>query len=171
MDYFLLASSAYITSPLFLSVMYLTIAELWVCLDKLASGHKRLLLDYDLEFPLDLFHPLLLPKKGQMERLLAIKKYILKRKARCIPGYPSPFRLSSAPNSIGNRYFRDSSKHQNLRATIEHDATIIRDNKKAELHRLQADYATLQSKAAVIGHTEEPISEWDWYTRSYRSRQ
>lgn len=65
-----------------ISLMLLTLIDLWVALNKCALHHYSLLHDYDSEFSLSLFEPLLLSKKTQMKQLFHVKQYLtMRRKA------------------------------------------------------------------------------------------
>ncbi|KAH8699393.1 hypothetical protein GQ44DRAFT_632794 [Phaeosphaeriaceae sp. PMI808] len=152
-----------------ISLMFLTAMELWVCLDKMVTRHEPILLDYNTEFPPALFDPLLLPRRHQMDRLLAIEQHISSRRSRSKNGYPSMFRSFSARNSIAVRYFDQSLKHQKLRTDIERDATAVREEKRQELVRKEKEQAGLEAKAAAVSHTEVP--QWKWNKRTKKSEE
>ncbi|KAF8853528.1 hypothetical protein BDZ45DRAFT_761738, partial [Acephala macrosclerotiorum] len=60
-NYTTIAASSYTENPEDISLMLLTSMDLWVALDKCATHHHSLLINYDPGFPPSLFNPLLLP--------------------------------------------------------------------------------------------------------------
>jgi hypothetical protein len=168
-DYVSEASATYEGDPEAISLMYLTVLDLWVCLDKMATKHEPILLDYEPGFPPALFEPLLLPRKCQMERLLAVEKHIVSRKTRSNPACSSVFSSFSAKNSIAVRYFKQSPMHQKLYADIERDAFVVREKKKQELIRKEEEQANLEAKAAATEHTMQ--SHWKYNKHTHVSEE
>ena len=129
------ASSAYVDMPEDISLMLLTLMDLWVALDRCALHHYPILRDYDPGFPPSVFEPLLLPRKSQMERLLHVEQYLESRRNQTKPNYPSIFKSIDAADSFSVRYFEKSPHHQKLRKMIEAKALAERTQKIAELAR------------------------------------
>lgn len=161
------ASAAYTRDPVSLSAMYLTALSLWVCLDKISTRHEEILLDYEPGFPLALFDPLLLPKKCQMERLLAVEQHIVARKSRSKPSFPTVFGSFSSKESLAVQYFDKSQSHQNLLADIERKAHAIREKKRQELIRKEKQLKKLEADAKAAEH--EMVTEYSWNRRTRQS--
>lgn len=70
------AFSLYPRNPEAVSVMLLTLLELWIACDKSAIQIHGTLDEYDLCIPADTFQLLLLPFKLQMVRLARAEKYM-----------------------------------------------------------------------------------------------
>lgn len=141
------ASSNYKDMPEDTSLMLLNLMDLWVALDKCALHHYPLLRDYDPEFPLSLFEPLLLPKKLQMKRLFHIENYLtMRREAAQLHSY-SIFQSVNGARSFAVQYFEQSPHHQQLRRNIEANATNERSSKIAELAEKSRQYHNLLSQA------------------------
>ena len=134
------ASSAYADMPEDISLMLLTLMDLWIALDKCALHHCPLLRSYDPGFPLSLFEPLLLPQKSQMKRLMHVERYLDMRRRQAKPTYPSIFQCVDSADSFLVQYFQQSTHHQNLRRSIEAKATIERSQKKSELAEKRQQY-------------------------------
>jgi hypothetical protein len=75
-SYFSIAINFLEGTPITLSIMYLTLVELWVACDKLACNKYSMLRDYNHEVLLEGFQCLVLPLKTQVARLSEIEKYI-----------------------------------------------------------------------------------------------
>lgn len=135
------ASDVYDDSPEFFSTKLLTLMELWVALDKSATYHEPLLMEYATGFSESLFESLLLPKKAEMERLARIEAHISTRNNSATYGSSLIFEQGSDPCSLAVRYYAQSAHHQRLFERIEKHATNTRHQKKKELIDLQALYA------------------------------
>jgi hypothetical protein len=161
------AMIAYEDDPEALSLMYLTVLDLWVCLDRIATRHEPILLDYEPGFPPALFDALLLPRKCQLDRLSAAEKYIADRKK--VSEYPTIFTSFNAWTSIAVRYFNRSSALQKLHADIGQEALAAREQKKKELLRKKQEKADLEAKSAAAEHTTR--SYWQYNKRTGRSEE
>lgn len=75
--YYCRAKTAYQDIPEALSVMFLTMMELWVALDDIAGQGVQLLREYDPGLRRGLLNTLLLATKNQMRRLQAVEEYLL----------------------------------------------------------------------------------------------
>ncbi|KAL8684456.1 MAG: hypothetical protein Q9224_006340, partial [Gallowayella concinna] len=108
-----------------LSVMLLTIGNLWCALDTIAGSLIPLLHDYPPEIPSDIFSPLLLPKQLQMQQLHALEGHIVGRhRGAKFPTYsifadPTPTDL----HCFAYRYFEQLSTFKELRKRVEADAS------------------------------------------------
>lgn len=165
------ASAAYTGDPISLSTMYLTALELWVCLDKISIVHEPILWDYEPGFPSALFEPLLLPKKCQMQRLLAVEQHVAARKLKSKPSFPTVFGSFSSRNSIAVRFFDQSETHQKLLIDIEYEAHEIRETKRKELIDKEKQQKELEAKVEAAEHEMETDYWWDNSTRQFTPYQ
>ncbi|QDS77180.1 hypothetical protein FKW77_001966 [Venturia effusa] len=162
------ALNTYKGDPESLSIMFLTIFELWVCLDTIATRHEPMLLDYDPGLDTALFEPLLLPRKRQLERLAAVEQHIEKRQQR--KKFNSIFTSFAARESIAVRYFDRSLKHQDLLASIEQGARAARNQKKTELVRKKQEQSRLEAEAARMDHEKKTYFVFNKHTRKSEER-
>ncbi|KAH0566189.1 hypothetical protein GP486_000421 [Trichoglossum hirsutum] len=149
-DYAAIATSIHSHDPEGISLMLLTLMELWTALDKCTVHHYPLLQDYDHEFPEQLFEPLLLPKKPQMDRLLRVEEYVAARRSSAKPRCPSIFCSTGDTMSFAVRYFEQSPQHQELRREIELKAESERSEKELELEEKYHQYQSLMQESAEI---------------------
>ncbi|CAL3967669.1 unnamed protein product [Diplocarpon coronariae] len=140
-----IASKYYSGNPEGISIMLLTIMELWVACDGSATKSCHLLLDYDPGVPAELLQNLLLPYKSQMVRLDRLEAYIEKR--RNCAKFPAPhiFLNFGYKNTFAARYFAQSPKHQQLLEVINAKAESDRKAKLEELHQKKAQYDSLMT--------------------------
>jgi hypothetical protein len=155
------AASIHANDPEGISLMLLTLMDLWVALDKCAVYHHILLRDYDPGFPLQLFEPLLLPKKPHMERLLRVEKHLAVRRSQAKPECPSIFQTTDKTMSFAVRYFERSPEHQALRREIESKAADERSEKESELEEKRRQYRSLMDESA--GMSCESVQVWKNY--------
>ncbi|KAF1951418.1 hypothetical protein CC80DRAFT_424735 [Byssothecium circinans] len=157
--------------PPSMSVMYLTIAELWIACDKSASHRNPLLLDFDPEVNLDTFQYLCLPLQSQLRRLNKVEEYLRLRKKRAIPGAPSIFHCFGDKASFAVKYFEKSATHQLLRTRIEEGAAIQRKQKREELARVKQKYENLTAEAEkmVCDETEVITDTFNNFTEMQHS--
>ncbi|KAI9773044.1 MAG: hypothetical protein M1835_006205 [Candelina submexicana] len=159
-SYIDLGCTTYRANPREMSVMLLTVTELWVALDKLCVQLYPLLSGFSSEIPSTLLEPLLLPKLGEMERLRTIEAYLRQRDSAPTPGTPSIF-SDPQPQSFATRYYDSSQKMQNLRADIEMEAQKQRKRKKKEWNSKNSEYQSLMQEAAELTCTYN-TDENDW---------
>ncbi|KAL0567315.1 hypothetical protein V5O48_014676, partial [Marasmius crinis-equi] len=133
------------------SVMFLTLLELWIGLDKLCVAQYVLLLDYPPEVNEDLFTPLLLRRTNSIARLKRALEYLRHRHSR--GGKPSIFSSAPSPSSFGVLYYDKSVELQNLKARIEREASVRRENKVQELRTKNQCHRDLVQKARKLEHT------------------
>ncbi|EUC50241.1 hypothetical protein COCMIDRAFT_82742 [Bipolaris oryzae ATCC 44560] len=138
--YYDIANTAYNQSPIAMSVMYLTLAELWISCDRSACTIYPMLTDYDPEVNLTEFQSLVLPLKSQLSRLNTIEGYVDSRRHKSIKGRPSIYREFGNPSSFAVRYFDQCKSLQSTLEKIEHDATVARKKKCEELESLKVLY-------------------------------
>jgi hypothetical protein len=147
-EYFHQASSAYSAAgsiPRSLSIMYLTVTELWVACDKCACRMYPLLQDYDPEVELSSFQSLSLPFKSQLERLSIVEAYLQSRRRHARANAPSLYRDFGLSSSFAVTFFDGSLEHQRLLSRIEQQATVARREKCRELTRKKQEYHDLMA--------------------------
>jgi hypothetical protein len=143
------AIEVYAGNPEDVSLMLLTIIELWVALDKLVVAEIPLLAEYSPEIPHQALESLLLCKAKSIRRFASIVNYIRERHHRARSGF-SIFTSKWSSNSFGVRYFQQSSSHQSLKARIEVDATARSSEKRRELQDKNVMHKRLQNEARSL---------------------
>jgi hypothetical protein len=149
-EYFHCANSSYsVVSdiPRSLSIMYLTVMELWIACDKCACKMYPLLHDFDPEVELSSFQSLSLPFKSQLERLFTAEAYLQSRRTNARADAPSLYRDFGLPSSFAVRFFDESLEHRSLRSDIEQQATVRRQLKRDELAKQKQLYHDLKNRA------------------------
>ncbi|RAQ98973.1 hypothetical protein DDE82_008722 [Stemphylium lycopersici] len=139
-NYHDLASTAYDQAPIAISIMYLTLAELWISCDRCACATYPMLTEYDPEVDLTEFQSLLLPLKSQMKRLDTVEHYVQLRRRQASSVQPSVYRQFGDLSSFAVRYFDQSVSLQATLRDIENDAAIKRMRKCQELASLKNTY-------------------------------
>jgi hypothetical protein len=140
-----LAKIHYANNPEGLSIMLLTILELWVACDKAAVHECQLLSDYAPDVPVDALQNLLLPRADQMGRLMSLESYIQGRSSRSRKEVSSLLLSNNNANGFAARYFDTSDTLKDLRTSIESKAEDSRRIKHAEFEIMQAEYERLDS--------------------------
>ncbi|KAK4697417.1 hypothetical protein P7C71_g664, partial [Lecanoromycetidae sp. Uapishka_2] len=145
-DYRNQAAEVYSMAPEQTSTMLLVIGEVWHVLDILAVKILPLLAEYSPALPLNLFDPLLLPRRAQMQRLQEIELHIAARISQAKLMNPSIF---SGPdeNAFAVRYYATSVSHQALKERIEEVASEKREEKRREWEQKAAEYRRLKHEA------------------------
>lgn len=138
-----IAHSFHSGNPEGMSLMLLTILELWVACDKSATEICGLLRDYDPGIPKEFLESLVLPFKSQMERLLRVEDHLKRRKDTATFQALHIFEEFGHENAFSARYFNQSPEHQSLLASIRTKATSDRQGKQEELHRKKSQYNDL----------------------------
>ena len=142
-QYHQLAKKHYANNPEGLSIMLLTVFELWVACDKAAVHECQLLRDYAPDVPLDALQSLLLPRVDQMGRLVMLESYMRDRSSRSREGLSNLLLSNTNANGFAARYFDASDTLKSLRVSIEESAEISREAKRAEFKTMQDEYERL----------------------------
>ncbi|KAL9623914.1 MAG: hypothetical protein Q9160_001906 [Pyrenula sp. 1 TL-2023] len=129
-----------------LSIMYLTIIELWCVLDQIAISVIPLIQQIFPEIPATLLEPLLLSSRGTLSRLAIVEAYVRSRK-----GGISAFG-SIGPNFFGVRYFDTCSGMQNMKRRIENDAQNQKQQKQIEWESMERRHSELKQQADIENH-------------------
>ncbi|KAL2845028.1 hypothetical protein BJY01DRAFT_247849 [Aspergillus pseudoustus] len=146
-QYYHSASTLYKENPEALSVMLLTVLELWVACDKSAVLAHNMLSEYDSCVPLDCFQPLLLPFKSQILRLAQAEAYLQRRQITVRNRGSGIFCDFGTPTCFSVRFFNQSEEHQLLHERIIERASQDRAQKKQELQQKQQKYRQLEALA------------------------
>jgi hypothetical protein len=155
------ASAAYVGIPVALSVMYLSLAELWVACDKSACHLYPLLREYNPEVNLTEFQCLLLPHKSQMIRLYKVERYAESRHGAAINTNPSVLQNFGHALSFAVKHFDQSTQLQELLSKVRSDAAQKQELKLEELiglkkkHKDLMDYYnthSCQTRQVVYNH-------------------
>jgi hypothetical protein len=163
------ANKAYGQNPENLSIMLLTMMELWVALDKAAIVHCGLLQEYSPEIPTSLLEPILLPKKSQMKRLAQVESYVSNRRTTAYSRNPEILSELVNERTFAVKYFDQSSRHQVLRDKIEAQARLDREQKVEEFQSLRNDYHRLLRDATSRSHSFYEYTTYSGYHRSEHS--
>ncbi|KAG2133788.1 uncharacterized protein EDB93DRAFT_1232709 [Suillus bovinus] len=134
-------------NPENLSIMLLTLFELWVAMDKIVVREIPLLAEYSPEIPLTLWECLLIRKASALDRLKKLHAY-LKARHHQASGCLSAFSFTS----FAARYFYHSSELQCLKVRIEADGQKQREKKLNELQTLNKKYGDLKERAESLEH-------------------
>ena len=159
-QYFDFAMQHYSSSPEDLSLMILTIMELWVAIDKVALVHCPLLQEYSPEIPTTFIEPLLLRHSRPLRRSAAVETYLRGRYER-VAVKQSIFSDEVDRKTFSVRFFAQSLDLQSLKAQIEHHATEQRKKKREELASQNALHTQRTTTASSMSHT---------YTVDYKHR-
>ena len=163
-SYWSASEKAYAGAPEHLSIMLLTIAELWYAIDRLAICLFPLLKQYSPVVSTDLFYPLLLPKIHQMQRLHKVEQHIRFRHAHATQQNPSIF-SDPGGRSFAVGYYATSTSHRALRASIEAEASIKKAAKKSEWEEASQRYQQLISEAEEL-ECQNTTDSWGWPVHS-----
>lgn len=136
------AASRYAESPERISFMLLTLFDIWVALDKIATKLCPLLLRYPPEIDPSIFAPLILSKQSELERLHEIEYHISSRLWNCEASHPSLFDDPS-PDCFAVKYFDISPSLREIRGSIEVQAHATRQAKLQEWNEKKEDFDKL----------------------------
>ncbi|KAF8600766.1 hypothetical protein BDV93DRAFT_587563 [Ceratobasidium sp. AG-I] len=160
--YTTLARSHYTMDVADKSIMVLTIMELWVALNRLATSQCPLLLDYSPEFGEQLLEPLLLRTSIHIEQAGMVQRHLRQRQATAQQaGKGSVFSDEANQNSFAVQYFQNSSDMRELKRQIELKAQRQRDAKIEEMHRRNEEHRQLVDRASRMMH-EYWYNRCDW---------
>lgn len=146
------ATKTYRLHPEYLSLMLLTIMELWISLDILITGFFPLLKSYSPEVPTSILKSLLLPRREQLARLKQIETYLERRHRQVTSGFPSVFGKINN-NSFSVQYFNDCKELQDLGTLIKNDAEKAKENKRQELEMLTTLQINLEEQVKGLEHS------------------
>jgi hypothetical protein len=155
-QYFSRAKDFYGTNPEDISVMILTIMDLWMALDRLIIQACPLMGEYSPEIPSSFLHPLLLHRPSTLKRALRIEEYLCWRHREALE-IPSIFSNRVGDSSFAVRYFCTSKYLQRLYDEINTHAQKARAAKRVELKQKRE---SLPSQARNIYPGQIHVHEW-----------
>ncbi|KAL9640124.1 MAG: hypothetical protein Q9204_000841 [Flavoplaca sp. TL-2023a] len=138
------ASELYKGSPEHLSVMLLTLGDLWYALDRIACSMVPLMHRYSPEISANVFDVLLLPRLVQMQRLQRLQLHIEAREHKTQFG--SIFAGTNDCNAFSYQYFDQSPELQELRGKIIADAVTHKEQKQREWQTKTTKYNDLTTE-------------------------
>lgn len=157
-QYHQLANAHYSNNPEGLSIMILTVFELWVACDKAAVHKCQLLGEYAPDVPIDALQNLLLSRADQMERLMMVKSYMRGRSSKSRGEVSSLLFSNCNENSFAARYFGASGTLKALRTLIESAAEKARETKRASsMH--ENEEAWQRSDGDLLYPAGDPIKD------------
>ncbi|OBZ78436.1 hypothetical protein A0H81_02000 [Grifola frondosa] len=133
-----------------MSLMFLTLLELWVALDKLALRDCSLLHEYSPEIPEALFEALLLRKSSDLVRLKLAIQYL---RARHRQAMRSTFTDNVDRDTFAVRFCATSKSHRQLKLRIENQAARDKEAKARELEEKNQLYSRLTQELRDTSHT------------------
>ncbi|KAJ8592789.1 hypothetical protein M405DRAFT_879736 [Rhizopogon salebrosus TDB-379] len=159
------ALTAYKANPENLSIMLITLFELWVAMDKIVVGQIPFLVEYSPEIPVTLLERLLVRKYSALDRVKRLHTYLKARHRDSSTGL-SVFSSTTNNKSFAVRYFYQSPQLTSLKLNIEKDAEKERKQKKNELRTLNKTYADLQKRTEALSHDSFVNSRgWDCHPK------
>ncbi|OQE29876.1 hypothetical protein PENSTE_c002G10448 [Penicillium steckii] len=148
LNYYDFAYPVYSMNPEALSLMILTVIELWIACDKSATHNIHMLRDYDVCIPIGLLYSLVLPLRSQLVRLARVEKYLRDRQERSQYHGSGIFNEFGTEHCFSVRYFNQSKAMQSVYEAITKRASETRAQKRAELHQKQENYKNLMNMAS-----------------------
>ena len=145
-DYYASASKLYAGNAELSSLMILTILDVWVELDKLATELYTLLQEFEPGISVNMLSALQLSRLQDMRRLHTIETYLDHRSQACKLKNPSIFE-GIEPGCFAERYFCQSSQMLELKESIDVQAEARRESKKAEWTSLNEKYENLMQQS------------------------
>ncbi|KAF8601977.1 hypothetical protein BDV93DRAFT_545566 [Ceratobasidium sp. AG-I] len=147
------------------SIMVLTIMELWVALDRLATVNCPLLLDYSPEIGEDLIETLLLRTALHISQAGVVQRYLRQRYALARQSAKgSVFSDQVTSESLAVRYFRQSKRHQSLKKKIEQEADLKKVEKLKEMRKQNEKHRELVARASGLEHEYSRTGLWSTLT-------
>ena len=141
------ASSAYKSDPEQLSLMLITLMEMWQTVDSTTLTFYPLLAEYEMEFPPDLLYPLQVAQISDLRRVQDIENYLKSRRSVVKPAHSSVF-ANLSPDSFAVHYFDQSHEMQQLAARIRDADENAKSLKEEELVEKSREYETIMKQAA-----------------------
>ncbi|KAK5165530.1 uncharacterized protein LTR77_009059 [Saxophila tyrrhenica] len=138
-----LALKYYDSNPELLSVMHLTMAELWSVLDTAALHRLPMLRSYPPGFNYDSLQNLLLTTKSQMERLADVERYLDTRRTNATFQWSRLYLDIESASSFAARYFGQDPRLQEKLQALTNAAQEARIKKVADFKRLKKTHEDL----------------------------
>lgn len=161
-SYHSVAKVAYKGAPARMSVMYLTLLELWVACDKSVCRNFPILCNYGPGIDLEPAQCLLLPFKSQMIRLADVESYLVRRIEDAMEHGSPADQSFGHESSFAVQYFEQSPVLQAAKLQIEQEAAVNRQKKLEEFTQLKLRYQSIVRRYEAMTCNEV------WYRRAYR---
>ena len=156
------ALSHYKGDPQRLSVAFLTMVELWICIDEKVIEWEPYLKNYSPGIPSDVLEPLLLPRRDEMQRLSRAEIYIQNRH-NAARGDSAIFYDSEDSASFANWFVNQSQSLQVTLQEMKEDARRKEIEKMAEMTRINDHYRDLRQKIDAAVCTLRYVQRrWGW---------
>jgi hypothetical protein len=159
-QYYAGAKDFYGANPEDISMMILTIMDLWVALDRIAIQEHPLLKEYSPEIPSNILHCLLLHRSSALKRALHIEEYLRRRHLEALK-VPSVFSNSVDDSCFAVRYYRAS---ENLKSLHENIKTHVRREQAKEIASLNHNSRSLQISASMMEHERSSIFDKEFHS-------
>ncbi|KAK2606446.1 hypothetical protein QQS21_003139 [Conoideocrella luteorostrata] len=161
-DYHSKALNVYGRNPELVSVMILTILELWVACDISTLEICPMLREYDPGLSIELLQNLILPSKSQLQRLNLVERYIMHRRRHSAIASRFVFGEFGSPLSFAVKYFQQSPPHQELLENIETRAHLQRHQKCEEFRRQKVHFKNLMDQQEELDCEETTVYDEYW---------
>ncbi|KAG1796950.1 uncharacterized protein HD556DRAFT_1441127 [Suillus plorans] len=143
------AQKRYSKNPENISIMLLTLFDLWVALDKLAVKSIPLLKEYSPEIPGVIFDSLLLKQAAAIERLGLLQQYVVARTHHARLGF-SIFSDGADEDAFAVRYYHQSEKLKSCKQRIEDEADAERKKCIADFRDKSKKYLGLTNELNAL---------------------
>ncbi|CAE6503414.1 unnamed protein product [Rhizoctonia solani] len=137
------AKSYYTADTADQSIMVLTLIRMWMAIDELAMKDCSMLRGFSPELPVNILDPLLLNATQHLEQAQHIQQHIRARHNGASGSNPSIFSDTATSSCFAVRFFRSSSRHQQIKRNIETHAQEQKRQKIQELANQNARYEQL----------------------------
>ena len=145
-----------------ISVMILTIMDLWVALDRIAIQEYPLLKEYSPEIPSNFLHCLLLHRQSALKRASHIEEYLHRRHKGAL-WVPSVFSNTVDYTCFAVKYYRASKPLNRLYDEITVHAQQERAAKRKELATMNQKSNSILNRASRMKHERS----YDFGTRAH----
>ncbi|KAI0970201.1 hypothetical protein F4678DRAFT_462427 [Xylaria arbuscula] len=163
--YHILALSYYANNPEALSIMVLTILELWIACDEAVVTRTPLLKQYKPGISSRVLQNLVLPFASQMRRLFQVEKYLANRSSSARFPPEKLYYAVDNPECFAARFFDQSAHLQEEHRAIVRRAEEKKRAKIMEWRNLRMQYDDLITRASALccEYEEVRINGWDDY--------
>ncbi|KAI9692976.1 MAG: hypothetical protein M1822_004971 [Bathelium mastoideum] len=134
--------------PREMSATWLLSLEIWIALDRVCVEEFPLLGDYTTGIPKNFLHPLLLPKKEQLQRLGNIERYMESRQRKATEDATGLLH-DDDHSSFAVRFFDQSKACKDFRIRVEKESERKRSKKQEEWNK------KLKKKESMIRYAAE----------------
>ncbi|KFA52542.1 hypothetical protein S40293_07627 [Stachybotrys chartarum IBT 40293] len=163
------ASTVYQDNPEGMSIMFLTVLDLWIACDKSVIENCALIASYKAEIPIIPWGSLLLKSAADLRRLLKVETYLNNRNQRARFHRSALYDIGCS-DDFGAQFFATSLLHQTLLREIEEDACKARAAKREELQSKKRTYRDLMDQYQQLYCTYHTVTnKWGDETQIHYS--